>query len=1397
LLSGLTGVAASASDAVYGAGWDGDTTGIASKNALYDKIETITSTSPWVDGGTTIYTTTSGDNIGIGTALSTSKLSVFGGGIKGEFVNKGYELISQPDFFLSQHPNYDFIEISSMMVRNGLLWLGYDMDTNADNNAYVYTWDGNAYSYLHNFGYGVSASATPTFGFGATAFLIDYKSKVYAGIHGNSNGEGDVYVLDETTTAPQLLFNGTTSTVTAPNSSANNAISGATSFSVEWKGQFNGSGESNAGRIVDKTLTTTATVGYALYTDSLQRVVFAIGEGGTQKATTTSTTVSYGTPVHIVATWASGASPKIYINGSEASYASSTSVTTPGDDTANVFTIGNRSGATDRTFHGFMSRLRVYRNTELTSGNVTTLYGNGTVAGSTAEYLFTDGTVGGVVGTTLTDTASAANHGTIANAIWDLSHWSISYDATTEKFAYSAAVFNGDLYVGMGYSASIINKFDGTTWSTAFSGASAAGLVLSMYVFNGRLYAALGGTDSVILSTADGVTWVEEHRITTYSEFNHFAEFRGKLYVNVIEGSGTNDILVRDNSAGTWYVISADLVGSQCWGMIEYNDALYVGCSISTGGKIYKSYDGETFNLDFNPSSEYDLGYEAFKVINYNGSLYWGYGGDSDTPASGAAAGKGANLVRKTDSIGQLWETDHKIISKFSFNSSGVNWYNDESSLNLHSPISFKNNVGINTLFPTRALDVIGDARISGLTSGECVQASTGGLLTTTGSACGSGGSITIGTTSPMTGAGSGTSFTLGVDETKLTLSNLGGAVTDAQVPNNITITNLSGTNTGDQTTITGNAGTATALAANGANCSSGNAPLGVDASGAVESCFDVATQAELDAVSSGAGGWTEGATDVYLTTSSDNVGIGTTITYAKLDVAYGQVAKVATGTLQGAFGSNSNNINGIEMQNKSTGASAEYRFSLVDDGSLNYMSVSMPGSGNTASLFGNTRSGIASIFTNGIGAGTGRILALGTVKANDVILGTNNAENVRIVSGGNVGIGTVNPLAKLQVGGDARIGNGTFSNTSANEDLYVEGNLEVDGTLYGDGSQLTGIAAGGWVDGGTNIYASPTTDNVAIGTTTPTQKLTVVGTVSATAFVGDGSGLTNLGASAWTDGGTNVYPATTTDQVAIGTTTPVSGAILTVNGTLAGSGSGPMAITNANVGIGTTTAGALLTIGSTGQATVSSAGAIATSSTVSVADDAYAAGWNGSTNVPTKNAIYDKIETISAGASGWTDGTNVIYATTTTDFVGIGTTIPTTSLDIKQSNAKIRINNAGTGANVFTTFGDSGANDVLEFGLEAAGDFRISNTGNFGLWMGTNDTERVRITNGGNVGIGSTSPRSLLEIDKGTGTAQITIDGTTGGCLMIQDTDGAGWTECDVLNGVMSCSTDADGVCD
>ncbi|MDD2657188.1 MAG: hypothetical protein PHD04_00820 [Candidatus Pacebacteria bacterium] len=71
---------------------------------------------------------------------------------------------------------------------------------------------------------------------------------------------------------------------------------------------------------------------------------------------------------------------------------------------------------------------------------------------------------------------------------------------------------------------------------------------------------------------------------------------------------------------------------------------------------------------------------------------------------------------------------------------------------------------------------------------------------------------------------------------------------------------------------IPGNAATATALQANGANCSSGNAPLGVDASGAAEGCFAVQTynaNLQLYTETPTAGGTADALTATYTTAST------------------------------------------------------------------------------------------------------------------------------------------------------------------------------------------------------------------------------------------------------------------------------------------------------------------------------------------------------------------------------------------------------------------------------------------------------------------------------------------------------------------------------------------------
>jgi len=62
------------------------------------------------------------------------------------------------------------------------------------------------------------------------------------------------------------------------------------------------------------------------------------------------------------------------------------------------------------------------------------------------------------------------------------------------------------------------------------------------------------------------------------------------------------------------------------------------------------------------------------------------------------------------------------------------------------------------------------------------------------------------------------------------------------------------------------------------------------------------------------------------------------------------------------------------------------------------------------------------------------------------------------------------------------------------------------------------------------------------------------------------------------------------------------------------------------------------------------------TAAIVQVNDDAYAVGWDGSTNVPTKNAVYDKIELLSTKADPTFTGTAVIpTASIATATIGSG----------------------------------------------------------------------------------------------------------------------------------------------
>jgi len=149
-------------------------------------------------------------------------------------------------------------------------------------------------------------------------------------------------------------------------------------------------------------------------------------------------------------------------------------------------------------------------------------------------------------------------------------------------------------------------------------------------------------------------------------------------------------------------------------------------------------------------------------------------------------------------------------------------------------------------------------------------------------------------------------------------------------------------------------------------------------------------------------------------------------------------------------------------------------------------------------------------------------------------VTSNDGAARLTILGTGNVGIGTVTPSTELHVDGDITADNvlARLLNVSdATDDLRWTGvdNLEIrhNGAINHQFSGASTVFNQGGLDINFRVesdndiqalYVDGGTDEVGIGTTTPASKLEVVGTVTATAFVGDGSGLTGLpgGSGGW-----------------------------------------------------------------------------------------------------------------------------------------------------------------------------------------------------------------------------------------------------------------------------------------
>jgi hypothetical protein len=112
---------------------------------------------------------------------------------------------------------------------------------------------------------------------------------------------------------------------------------------------------------------------------------------------------------------------------------------------------------------------------------------------------------------------------------------------------------------------------------------------------------------------------------------------------------------------------------------------------------------------------------------------------------------------------------------------------------------------------------------------------------------------------------------------------------------------------------------------------------------------------------------------------------------------------------------------------------------------------------------------------------------------------------------GGNVGVGITSPTQLLHVGGNMRLNNAFYdSNNSPGTDGQI---LQSTGTAT-DWINASSISDGDWTISGTNMYSS-VSGNVGIGTTSPSCKLDVVGSIEQD-YPGAGNALHADGSTAY-----------------------------------------------------------------------------------------------------------------------------------------------------------------------------------------------------------------------------------------------------------------------------------------
>jgi hypothetical protein len=374
-------------------------------------------------------------------------------------------------------------------------------------------------------------------------------------------------------------------------------------------------------------------------------------------------------------------------------------------------------------------------------------------------------------------------------------------------------------------------------------------------------------------------------------------------------------------------------------------------------------------------------------------------------------------------------------------------------------------------------------------------------------------------------------------------------------------------------------------------------------------------------------------------------------------------------------------------------------------------------------------------------------------------------SEKLRVTSGGNVGIGTTSPATKLDLKGNLFVANAANGNNT-----IAFGNIGTLGPLNGAPNNLTGsaflVVSSSTASGAPSHMKFYTTSggtcserlriaadgNVGIGTTGPAAKLNVYtgtvisdlfaltvedntsyiryipsiggGSYNAASVAGGSALITTLGREFWIgqhDGAAIRFASDETLYIYNG-----SGNINLTS------------TTGGNIGIGTTSptiAGGGLQIYGAGQKAIRISGNSSNSYSVEMGSDT------------TKMSYIQTIGSADRGLNFYTGNASTIVMTLTGSSVGIGTTSPSAKLHIVQSNS-------GGVAAIKLSEDESTIQGPVTNTQIRMGNNLVLNASNI-MTMGTNGTEKMRVASDGNVGIGTSSPSTLLQV-VGTGAGSV-----------------------------------------